>query len=168
MSNAVDELEKNTKILGQAEVGDAYRQQFEDLAKSMGKTTTELRTLLELILAMEHAVKGQEAISKFLTGSAGEDLGRRIALQKTSIAIQKLDNAIQAEAEGEKKKQLQTLKLQKKTLTSPLPKSTGRDFETSKTNQPSTKNVNVAIMKPGKKAHISGSAKLSFGECQGF
>ena len=107
MDRAVIELEKNTKILGQAEVGDAYRQQFEDLAKSMGKTTTELRTLLELIVAMEHAVKGQEAISKFLTGSAGEDLGRRIALQKTSIAIQKLDNAIQAEAEGEKKKQLE-------------------------------------------------------------
>ena len=31
-----------------------------------------------------------------------------------------------------------------------------------------TKNVNIAITKPGKKAHISGSAKLIFGECQGF
>ena len=52
----------------------------------------------------------------------------------------KLGGAFKAQTD-KKKKQLETLKLQKKTLTSPLPKSTGRDFETSKTNQPSTKNV---------------------------
>ena len=40
-----------------------------------------------------------------------------------------------------KEKELKDLQLQKKALTSPLPKSTGRDFETSKTNKPSTKNV---------------------------
>ena len=34
--------------------------------------------------------------------------------------------------------------------------------------KPSTKNVNVPMMKPGKKAHISGSAKLIIGECQGL
>ena len=38
-------------------------------------------------------------------------------------------------------KELKDLKLQKKTLTSPLPKFRGGDFDTSKTNQPSTKNV---------------------------
>ena len=44
----------------------------------------------------------------------------------------KLGGAFKAQTD-KKKKELETLKLQKKALTSPLPKSTGRDFETSKT-----------------------------------
>ena len=45
-------------------------------------------------------------------------------------------------------KELKDLQLQKKTLTSPLPKSTGRDFETSKTNQPSIKSGGRDFEKP--------------------
>ena len=46
------------------------------------------------------------------------------------------------------KKELETLKLQKKTLTSPLPKSRGGDFETSKTNQPSIRSGGRDFEKP--------------------
>lgn len=70
-------------------------------------------------------------------------LNKRIKELQESIKTREatgLGGAFKAQTD-KKKKKLETLKLQKKTLTSPLPKSTGRDFETSKTNQPSTKNV---------------------------
>ena len=73
----------------------------------------------------------------------------------------KLGGAFKAQTD-KKKKQLETLKLQKKTLTSPLPKSTGRDFETSKTNQPSTKNVRGGDFdKPLKAQPVKKSVKKS-------
>ena len=59
----------------------------------------------------------------------------------------KLGGAFKAQTD-KKKKQLETLKLQKKTLTSPLPKSRGGDFETSKTNQPSIKSGGRDFEKP--------------------
>jgi len=74
----------------------------------------------------------------------------------------KLGGAFKAQTD-KKKKQLETLKLQKKTLTSPLPKSTGRDFEVSgKTNQPSTKNVRGGDFdKPLKAQPVKKSVKKS-------
>ena len=59
----------------------------------------------------------------------------------------RLGGAFKAQTD-KKKKQLETLKLQKKTLTSPLPKSTGRDFETSKTNQLSRRSGGRDFEKP--------------------
>ena len=58
-----------------------------------------------------------------------------------------LGGAFKAQTD-KKKKELKDLKLQKKALTSPLPKSTGRDFETSKTNQSSIRSGGRDFEKP--------------------
>ena len=59
-----------------------------------------------------------------------------------------LGGAYESRTKKEEKK-LKDLQLQKKTLTSPLPKSTGRDFEVSgKTNQPSRKSGGRDFEKP--------------------
>ena len=60
-----------------------------------------------------------------------------------------------------KEKELKDLQLQKKALTSPLPKSTGRDFETSKTNQPSIKSGGRDFEKPLKAQPVKKPVKKS-------
>ena len=85
------------------------------------------------------AIKARKEKEKTKLDKLNEKIKKLQGSIKTREAT-KLGGAFKAQTD-KKKKQLETLKLQKKTLTSPLPKSTGRDFETSKTNQPSTKNV---------------------------
>ena len=85
------------------------------------------------------AIKARKEKEKTKLDKLNEKIKKLQGSIKTREAT-KLGGAFKAQTD-KKKKQLETLKLQKKTLTSPLPKSTGRDFETSKTNKPSTKNV---------------------------
>ena len=72
-----------------------------------------------------------------------DKLNEKIKTEKDRIAKRDKISTRGAYGDATKKyrEKLKDLQLQKKALTSPLPKSTGRDFETSKTNQPSTKNV---------------------------
>ena len=85
------------------------------------------------------AIKARKEKEKTKLDKLNEKIKKLQGSIKTREAT-KLGGAFKAQTD-KKKKQLETLKLQKKTLTSPLPKFRGGDFDTSKTNQPSTKNV---------------------------
>jgi len=92
------------------------------------------------------AIKARKEKEKTKLDKLNEKIKKLQGSIKTREAT-KLGGAFKAQTD-KKKKQLETLKLQKKTLTSPLPKSTGRDFETSKTNQPSIKSGGRDFEKP--------------------
>jgi len=107
---------------GNRKVGHAGRIARQKAAKeAKEKNKTKLDKLNDKIKELEKSIKTREAT--------------------------KLGGAFKTQTD-KKKKQLETLKLQKKTLTSPLPKSTGRDFETSKTNQPSIRSGGRDFEKP--------------------
>ena len=92
------------------------------------------------------AIKARKEKEKTKLDKLNEKIKKLQGSIKTREAT-KLGGAFKAQTD-KKKKELETLKLQKKTLTSPLPKSRGGDFETSKTNQPSIRSGGRDFEKP--------------------
>ena len=105
------------------------------------------------------AIKARKEKEKTKLDKLNEKIKKLQGSIKTREAT-KLGGAFKAQTD-KKKKQLETLKLQKKTLTSPLPKSTGRYFETSKTNQPSIKSGGRDFEKPLKTQPVKKSVVQS-------